>query len=106
MVVGETSRQAIVHIAHVGDPTRWLTVFGLASLLAVTTSSWAQAAGATPSATSDSPPDDPLLTMFPHSQTSRWWVSGQDNIIMQWHPSFDAKYSGPNSFRTVAEHAT
>jgi high affinity Mn2+ porin len=49
---------------------------------------------------------DPVLTMFPHSQTARWWVSGQDNIILQWHPSFDAKYSGPNSFRTVAEQAT
>src|SRR5260370_2717148 len=44
--------------------------------------------------------------MFPPSHASRWWVSGQDNILMQWHPSFDAKYSGPNSFRTVAEDAT
>lgn len=44
--------------------------------------------------------------MFPHSQTARWWVSGQDNIISQWHPSFDAKYSGPNSFTTHADHAT
>jgi high affinity Mn2+ porin len=50
--------------------------------------------------------DDPLLTMFPHSQTARWWVSGQSNIIMQWHPSFDAKYSGQNSFKPYAEHAT
>jgi high affinity Mn2+ porin len=50
--------------------------------------------------------DDPSVTLFPHSQTSRWWVSGQDNIVTQWHPSFDAKYSGPNSFRTGAEHAT
>ena len=50
--------------------------------------------------------DDPMVTMFPHSQTARWWVSGQSNIIMQWHPSFDAEYSGPNSFRTHPEHAT
>ena len=50
--------------------------------------------------------DDPVATMFPHSQTARWWVSGQDNIITQWHPSFDAKYSGPNSFRSHAEVAT
>jgi len=49
---------------------------------------------------------DPALTMFPHSKTTRWWVSGQDNIIAQWHPSFDAQYSGPNSFRSQAEHAT
>ena len=50
--------------------------------------------------------DDPAVTMFPHSKTARWWVSGQDNIISQWHPSFAAKYSGPNSFRSQAEHAT
>jgi high affinity Mn2+ porin len=48
----------------------------------------------------------PVVTMFPHSLTARWWVSGQDNIISQWHPSFPAKYSGPNSFRPQAEHAT
>jgi len=47
-----------------------------------------------------------VLTMLPHSQKSRWWISGQDNIVTQWHPSFDAKYSGPNSFRSEAEHAT
>src|SRR3977135_357296 len=49
---------------------------------------------------------DPRITLLPHSPTARWWVSGQDNIGSQWHPSFDAKYSGPNSFRTHAEHAT
>ena len=47
-----------------------------------------------------------MLTMFPHSQTARWWVSGQSNIIMQWHPAFDAKYSGTNSFKSHAENAT
>jgi hypothetical protein len=52
------------------------------------------------------PADDPALTMFPHSQTRRWWISAQDNIISQWHPSFDAKYSGPNSFHSHAESAT
>ena len=50
--------------------------------------------------------DDPAVTMFPHSQTARYWISGQSNIIFQGHPSFDAKYSGQNSFRTKAEHAT
>jgi high affinity Mn2+ porin len=54
---------------------------------------------------SDDAPADPAVTMFPHSETARWWVSGQDNIISQWHPSFDAKYSGPNSFRSHGEHA-
>jgi high affinity Mn2+ porin len=50
--------------------------------------------------------DDPVVTLFPHSQTSPYWISGQDNIIFQWHPSFDAPYSGAHSFRSQAEHAT
>ena len=45
-------------------------------------------------------------TIFPHSQTSRWWVSGQSNTIFQAHPSFHADYSGPNSFSSAAERAT
>lgn len=54
---------------------------------------------------SDSEATD-LLTVFPHSETSRYWISGQANIILQWHPSFPAKYSGPNSFRNQAQNAT
>jgi len=50
--------------------------------------------------------DDPIITMFPHSQTARWWISGQDNIIYQYHPSFYAKYNGPNSFTPGANDAT
>lgn len=80
--------------------------FVLALLLVVSAASWAQTAGDAAQAAPESAPDDPVVTMFPHSQTARWWVSGQDNIIMQWHPSFDAKYSGPNSFKTHAEQAT
>src|ERR1700683_1875679 len=46
------------------------------------------------------------LTLFPHSDTAPFWISGQANVILQWHPSFPAKYSGPNSFRSQAENAT
>jgi len=60
----------------------------------------------TPEMRTEKPTDDPVTTMFPHSQTARWWISGQDNIISQWHPSCPAKYSGPNDFRSQAEHAT
>jgi hypothetical protein len=45
-------------------------------------------------------------TIFKHSQTSRFWVSGQINVILQWHPSFSAKYSGDNSLRAQGENAT
>ena len=100
-------RQPITNISDVGRAAKRPAIFfGLALLLAVSTGSWAQAAGDRASAKSESNLDDPVVTMFPHSQTARWWVSGQDNIIMQWHPSFDAKYSGPNSFKAHPEHAT
>jgi hypothetical protein len=75
-------------------------------MLAVSACVWAQTTGDDASARVDSPPDEPALTIFPHSRTTRWWVSGQDNIISQWHPSFDAHYSGPNSFKSHGEHAT
>src|SRR6202522_906400 len=47
-----------------------------------------------------------VLTLFPHSDTAPFWISGQANVIFQWHPSFPAKYSGPNSFHSEAENAT
>ena len=46
------------------------------------------------------------LTLFPHSDTSRYWISGQANIILQWHPQFQSKYIGINSLRSHAENAT
>ena len=52
------------------------------------------------------PPAADSLTLFPHSQTSRWWISGQANIILQWHSDFPAAYSGPNSLHSHAENAT
>ena len=45
-------------------------------------------------------------TVFPHSETARWWVSGQINMVFQAHPDFHALYSGPNSLSARAEHAT
>jgi hypothetical protein len=44
-------------------------------------------------------------TVFPHSDTSPFWMSGQINFIFQWHPSFYAAYSGTNSFRHASEQA-
>src|SRR5215831_13029987 len=55
--------------------------------------------------TTETATDEPN-TIFPHSQTSRFWVSGQMNIILQWHPSFSAKYSGANSLKSQGENAT
>lgn len=49
---------------------------------------------------------DPPTTVFNHSDKSPFWLSGQANIIFQAHPGFPALYSGPNSLRSQAEHAT
>jgi high affinity Mn2+ porin len=56
-----------------------------------------------PAPASDAPSD---LTLFPHSSTSRYWISGQANLILQWHADFPAKYSGPNSLHAAGENAT
>ena len=45
-------------------------------------------------------------TVFPHSSSARWWISGQVNTIFQAHPDFHALYSGPNSLSAQGEHAT
>jgi high affinity Mn2+ porin len=49
---------------------------------------------------------DDILTVFAHSNTARYWISGQANVILQWHPRFPAKYSGPNSLTAPAQSAT
>lgn len=58
-----------------------------------------------PAADSSSGADDPVTT-FPHSESARYWISGQANIVFQWHPAFSAKYSGPNSLTPQAQGAT
>jgi hypothetical protein len=45
------------------------------------------------------------LTLFPHPDDTRWWLSGQVNVVAQSHPAFPADYSGPNSLSPEAEGA-
>lgn len=45
-------------------------------------------------------------TLFPHSESSRFWISGQANFISQWHPAFHSPYQGPNSLSPEAQDAT
>ena len=52
------------------------------------------------------PPDEPRPTFLEHSPNSKWWISGQANIVFQAHGDFYAKYSGPNSLKATAENAT
>jgi hypothetical protein len=46
------------------------------------------------------------VTLFPHSESSRFWISGQVNIITQWHPAFRSPYQGPNSLSPEAQDAS
>jgi hypothetical protein len=45
-------------------------------------------------------------TLFPHTESGRYWISGQANIILQGHPAFHAQYSGPNSLTNWGQSAT
>ena len=49
---------------------------------------------------------DPVVTMFPHPEGRRWWISGQANVIFQGRLPFHSQYEGPNSFRSSAEYKT
>ncbi|HET7208094.1 MAG TPA: carbohydrate porin [Terriglobales bacterium] len=51
-------------------------------------------------------PSENSPSLLPHTDSERFWISAQDNIIFQYHPSFAAKYSGPNSLHAHAENAT
>jgi len=59
----------------------------------------------TPSQQDEDTPQ-PLLTVFPHSDSTRWLLSGQANIIFQAHPGFHSPYSGPNSLLARGEYKT
>jgi len=49
-------------------------------------------------------PDQPA-TVLPHPDDTRWYIGGHFNTVLQWHPDFAAKYSGPNSLRAKADSA-
>src|ERR1700686_2451146 len=55
----------------------------------------------TPNSTPPEAPDP--QTIFPHPDSSRWWISGQFNTILQGHPGFFAKYSGAQSLNPHGE---
>jgi hypothetical protein len=45
----------------------------------------------------------PLLTMAPHPDGARYWISGQANSIFQMHGHFHSPYEGTNSLRDIFE---
>ena len=59
-----------------------------------------------PSAQQPALQSDPQLTMFRHSQTAPYWISGQANVIFQGKPGFHSPYQGPNSLDNAQEYKT
>ncbi|HWF12691.1 MAG TPA: carbohydrate porin [Candidatus Acidoferrales bacterium] len=49
---------------------------------------------------------DDVTTLFPHFESERIWLSGQVNLITQWHPAFRSPYQGPNSLSPEAQNAS
>ncbi len=67
---------------------------------------WAQTQQPNSPQPGDQKSEEGPTTIFPHSDTAPWWISGQINVIFQAHPSFHAPYSGPNSLDPRSENAT
>ena len=57
-------------------------------------------------APADGSTSDETPTFFPHSDSSRFWISGQANFISQWHPTFNSPYQGTNSLPPKSQDAT
>lgn len=47
-----------------------------------------------------------IPVLLPHPSTDRLWISGQANIVSQWHPDFPSPYSGMNSLSAQAQDAS
>jgi high affinity Mn2+ porin len=70
------------------------------------TNAAAQAGASSADQTDTSSDDQESVTMFPHSDISRYWISGQANVVFQWHGRFPAKYTGPQSLTPWPQSAT
>jgi hypothetical protein len=57
-----------------------------------------------PSSAAPDAPDAPAI--FPHSETARYLIAGQTNIIFQADPPFHSPYQGANSFISRGEYKT
>jgi len=87
--------------------TSYFKTIGLLGLLALGSLS---VPAQSPNPTEDIEPTakaaDEVTAVFNHPEDSRFWLSGQINLVLQWHPQFRARYSGENSLRAQGENAT
>src|ERR1039457_6119555 len=83
----------------------WSLAVGLAA--AQTPAPPASGSGPQPSTVQPPAQEDPVLTMAPHSEGGRYWVSGQANSIFQMHGHFhspDRKSTRLNSSHLVISY--
>jgi hypothetical protein len=80
-------------------------VLGLV-LLAVAWPSLAQPITSSASSLPDAPSAEAPTTIFPHSETARYYIAGQANIVFQAHAPFHSPYDGPNSLQARGEYKT
>lgn len=66
----------------------------------------AQTANGTQPQPASDPDAESMVTMAPHAEGARYWISGQANVIFQGRLPFHSPYQGPNSFRNSAEYKT
>jgi hypothetical protein len=59
-----------------------------------------------PDDSSSADTDEATPTMFPRIESNRVWVSGQVNVISQWHAAFPSPYQGPNSLTPESQDAS
>jgi len=73
-----------------------ISMLSVAALLSVAAAAAQQAA--------PKPEAAPALTMAPHPDVSRYWLSGQANIVFQGNLPFHSPYAGANSFQAGAQY--
>ncbi len=87
-------------------PARTPTLAGTSSAASGLSSS-SFAAVQEPAQTPDSSAiDEGAPTMFPHSDSTRWLIAGQANIVFQAHAPFHSPYQGTNSLLPRGEYKT
>ncbi|MGO8933535.1 MAG: carbohydrate porin [Terracidiphilus sp.] len=84
-------------IASVGDGSRQADLLVAFSQVASSPSASPGDTPSTDSAGKEADQPSPTLTMAPHSENARYWISGQINSIFQMHGHFHSPYEGANS---------
>lgn len=75
-----------------------------ATIACVMVVTWSTPALLLPQTSAGSGGIGPASSSSPDS-SRRWWLSGQLNVIYQWHPAFPASYTGTNSLLPAREDA-